>query len=262
MFSLAGGGRRAALPRETRVCPDVSPRRGGGAQRSGAGTGQLGPRRLPGAQWAVETGGEEGRCDRSVWFTSLARPSLSPSPAARGGAAVREGPAGPPGEVSVTKRWGGGHPGGDPSSGPPVRERRESCVSPGPRRACPAPAAVPVRCRAAPPLRDAAQPEGQHPSRCPAGRYACPQPRFLTVGWLEVGIASPAANKSSAPSAALASWPPRERNPRQPGASPGEASREAGSGMRRERGRGERGQEPHKAAGVAECVRVRFANRK
>lgn len=85
-------------------------------------------------------------------------PSLSPSPAARGGAAVREGPAGRqlPGEVCATKRGARvTKRGARPSSASPVREK-EPCASPGP-----------VRYRAAP--------------------CRCPQPRSRSVGWPQRG---------------------------------------------------------------------------
>lgn len=185
-----------------------------------------------------------------MWFTSFARPSLSPSPAARGGAAVREGPAGrqllpAPAGGGLCDKAAGWRSFLSPS--PPVRERRELCVSLGRCRACPAPAVVPVRCRAAPPPagRRAARRAAPFPLPCWA-LCQLPQPRFLTLGWLEVGIASPAANKSSATSAAPACRP-RERSPRQLGASPGEAGREAG--MRRERGRGGAGRSRTKRRG-------------
>lgn len=255
VFVPADEGRRAAVPQGTRACVLTYP----GARSAGAGTGQLGPRCLPAAQWTGESSGEEGRCDGSVWFTSLARPSLLPSFTARGGAAVREGPAG----RQLLPASGGGlcdKAAGWRSSLSPhryvrggslvlLRGRAEPALPgrkcgfgagqllPGDRRRSPAGSTLPAG----------------------AGRFACPQPRFLTLRWLEVGIASPAANKSSAPSTAPASWP-REHGSRQPGASPGEAGREAGT--RRERGRAERGLQPYKAAGAVERVRVRFANRK
>lgn len=74
----------------------------------------------------------------------LRRPSLSPPSAARGGAAVREGPAGrqllPASGGGLCDKAEGWRSSLSPSPHS-VREKRESCVSPGPRRACPAPAA-------------------------------------------------------------------------------------------------------------------------
>lgn len=111
-----------------------------------------------------------------MWFTSFARPSLSPSPAARGGAAVREGPAGrqllpAPAGGGLCDKAAGWRSFLSPS---PQYVRggsfvflwgRAELVQPRPQ------------CRFGAgqllPLRDAAQPGGQHPSRCPAGRFAC-----------------------------------------------------------------------------------------
>lgn len=126
--------RQGSAAGKTRVCVLTCPAAPGrGCPALGGGHGAAGAppsagRTMGGGDRGVE-GGEgrkEGRCDGSVWFTSLARPSLSPSPAAPGGAAVREGPAerqllpapawGGRGGVSVTKRRGGGRPGGVGSS--------------------------------------------------------------------------------------------------------------------------------------------------
>lgn len=118
VFCSAGGCKAGdSAGGETRVCPEVSPPApgravpgvgggGGGARRLGAGTGQLGLRRLPGAQWAAEgreggkEGGEERRGGRGLHRPSL--PAPPPAPAAAGGGAA---PAGP-------KRCGSGRPGG------------------------------------------------------------------------------------------------------------------------------------------------------
>lgn len=252
------------------MCPDVSPRPvpGRGCLALGGGHGAAGSspsvgRTIGGGD--RRGGGREGRCDGSVWFTSLARPSLSPSPAARGGAAVREGPAGR--QLPPAPRGGGLR---DKAAGrrpsrqwlfppPPASESGEQFVYFGPCRACPALVVLP-----APPLRDAAQPRGQHPFPLPLavlpGALSAPQPRSVTEGEA-VAIASPPANKSSAMSAAPTSRPADKeqsaaaaslRPPvrravptaRQPGDGRAgllprrrEARRTRGSGQRRERGR-------------------------
>lgn len=157
---------------------------------------------------------------------------------------------------------------------PPASESGEQFVYFGPRRACPPLVVLP-----APPLRDAAQPRGQHPFPLPLavlpGALSAPQPRSVTEGEA-VAIASPPANKSSVMSAAPTSRPADKeqsaaaaslRPPvrravptaRQPGTPPGEARRGTGERdsflgggeARRTRGSGQR-RERGRSAGIAQ----------
>lgn len=187
-------------------------------------------------------GGGEARWQRVVYKLRTSLPLAFPRCAGearpcgrvqKGGSCCRP----PPGEVSLTKRWGGGHPGGGPSSLPPVRERSEPCVSPGPRRACPAAAAAPVRCRAAPPLRD----RSTFPAALP-GALPAPSPASSWWGGLRWGSLRQRQTKAE-----------RRALPPPPG---------LGSAAHLPAGGGDAlGAGPDKAAGAAECVRVRFANR-